>query len=761
MPRTLLLLGLLALGAPAALAQFGPSPVEDTWEERRRKALADMSPAERARYDDFLRRTGDPEAAERYAVEMEELYDRIDDIEKRKDQLTPEQYRRERGQVYDSMNGVLQTEMDTRTRELYFQVLRPDLEQSGYPGLPKPDDPPPGPILPPDIADMDEEQRQEYYRRALEEARRALAKDPANAAALLKQASALAQLGDWAGAVSAADRVLAKDPANPNALAIIKLSAGRGGPSSADQGAADEAGGGDFPSLTGPGAVQGPSGLPPDLRAAADRLERAMRVKDYAGALKELNTLIEKDPRLSVAYAQRAEALLRLRRFAEAERDIEETLRRGVGNRENWLRLQRLAQDKLSRYRDMKAAAERALKADPKSAKAFNDLARAEAGLGSREAMIAALRQAAMIDGPAYGGRYRLALKLPDEADLLALFDETQTQPAAQAPPASPFPVSILLGAGLVVGALTTFFLFFRRRSSGLMSAAPTPSAGGEEAGGGSIPTGYRVLRQIGSGGMGAVYEAEDVSLQRRVAIKRMREEIRSDPRECERFLTEARLVAKLKHENIIEIYHILENEGELYLVFEFIDGRTLDQFLAEKPLSLEQARSLVRQSCAALAYAHGRGIIHRDLKPSNIMITGEGRIKVMDLGIARQAKDAMDKLSLTNTVAGTPQYMAPESEQGVVRPESDLYSLAIVAYEALCGEHPFAGIGAGILLNKLNMNFRPLSQRRAGLPPALDAFFSRALRPEPDQRPRTAAAFASAFDEALFGPPKPEKNPL
>ncbi|MBI5242750.1 MAG: serine/threonine protein kinase, partial [Elusimicrobia bacterium] len=272
----------------------------------------------------------------------------------------------------------------------------------------------------------------------------------------------------------------------------------------------------------------------------------------------------------------------------------------------------------------------------------------------------------------------------------------------------------------------------------------------------GRIPTGYRIIRQIGSGGMGAVYEAEDVSLQRLVAIKRMRDEIRLDPRECERFLAEARTVAKLKHENIIEIYHIIENEGEVYLVFELLDGRTLDGLLCERRrLPLDYVRAALRQICAALGYAHERGVIHRDLKPSNIMITKEGRVKVMDFGVARQTQDAMNRLSMTGAVAGTPPYMAPESETGVIRKESDLYSLAILLYETLCGELPFSGTGAGILLTKLNMSYEPLSRRVQGLPPGIDAFFARALHSDPERRPRTAAEFAAAFEEAAAAPPK------
>ncbi|MFA6029344.1 MAG: serine/threonine-protein kinase [Elusimicrobiota bacterium] len=264
------------------------------------------------------------------------------------------------------------------------------------------------------------------------------------------------------------------------------------------------------------------------------------------------------------------------------------------------------------------------------------------------------------------------------------------------------------------------------------------------------IPTGYRIIRRIGAGGMGEVYEAEDLSLERRVAVKRMRGEISQDPREVQRFLAEARTVAKLRHPGIIEIYAVVEREGEVYLVFEYIDGMTLEHALVKRErLTLAQVRAFLRQVCAALSYAHEHGIVHRDLKPANIMLTRESVVKVMDFGIARVGKDALHRLSMTNTVAGTPPYMAPEAETGVVRRESDLFSLAVCLYELLTGERPYAGTGAGMLFNKMNALYEPPTRRVPGLPPGLDAFFIAALNPDPEKRPHTAAEFLAAFESA------------
>src|SRR6185369_4691166 len=136
------------------------------------------------------------------------------------------------------------------------------------------------------------------------------------------------------------------------------------------------------------------------------------------------------------------------------------------------------------------------------------------------------------------------------------------------------------------------------------------------------------------------------------------------------------------------------------------VDGRTVHDLVQRSGrLPVEAAARVTRAAADALTYAHSRGVIHRDMKPSNMMIDGAGLVKVMDFGIARMAKDAMTRYSMTNTVVGTPPYMAPEQEQGVVRKESDVYSLAICAYEMLTGKLPFIGMGAGMLMNKINMS--------------------------------------------------------
>ncbi|OGR70466.1 MAG: hypothetical protein A2X40_09280 [Elusimicrobia bacterium GWC2_65_9] len=161
----------------------------------------------------------------------------------------------------------------------------------------------------------------------------------------------------------------------------------------------------------------------------------------------------------------------------------------------------------------------------------------------------------------------------------------------------------------------------------------------------------------------------------------------------------------------------------------------------------MTRARAILKEMAAAVEHAHERGVIHRDLKPSNVMLTPEGRVKVMDFGVARQAKDTLAKLSGADTVAGTPSYMAPEQEQGAARRESDVYALGVCLYEMLTGSLPFSGSGAVMLLNKLTGKHIPPTQRAPCLPQALDLLMAVALAPDPDQRYKTPAELVAALE--------------
>jgi len=307
--------------------------------------------------------------------------------------------------------------------------------------------------------------------------------------------------------------------------------------------------------------------------------------------------------------------------------------------------------------------------------------------------------------------------------------------------------ISSLTGGLLIAFGLLHILMGGRKRRS---SRSAVPGAGPETQqalmGGAGLEAAYKVLGKIGNGGMGVVLEAEDKALGRKVAIKKMREEIQSDERERARFLQEARIVAALHHQNIVDIHSILEDDGELYLIFEFVEGKTVDEIIAKKgTLSFTEAQFILRGVCNALDYAHKKGVIHRDLKPSNIMVTAEGMVKVMDFGIAKQAKDAMAKSTQTRTVAGTPQYMAPEQEEGIVRKESDVFSLGACLYEMVTGQGPFPS--PATTASKINKRYTRPSRIKADLPAELDALIDACLEPDPEKRVSNVSVFRQRLD--------------
>jgi serine/threonine-protein kinase len=192
----------------------------------------------------------------------------------------------------------------------------------------------------------------------------------------------------------------------------------------------------------------------------------------------------------------------------------------------------------------------------------------------------------------------------------------------------------------------------------------------------------------------------------------------------------------------VVDILEIIEDSGEIYLVFELLSGRNLRDVLSTGGrLALPKARDLFAGVAAAIDYAQSQGVIHRDLKPANVMLDAEGRPRVTDFGIARVTEEAVSRHCATRatTVVGTPLYMAPEQEQGATCTQSDVYSLAVCLYEALTGERPFPGTGAGLLMNKIKKAFKPPTQTAPGLPAGIDAVFDKALDPDPLRRHATA----------------------
>src|SRR3569832_608494 len=271
------------------------------------------------------------------------------------------------------------------------------------------------------------------------------------------------------------------------------------------------------------------------------------------------------------------------------------------------------------------------------------------------------------------------------------------------------------------------------------------------------VPLNGKYLRgkQIGQGGMGAVYEGRDKDLRRRVAIKCLRPELQTRPKERARFIEEALRGASLHHPHIVEIYDIIQAADSTSIVFEYVEGRTLHDELNEssgRHLEPKRALKYLREIAEALDYAHKHGVIHRDVKPANFMIDEHGRTKVMDFGIARLVIDSINDLN-TNTIVGTPSYMAPEQSLGKVGRSLDIYSLGVTFYEMLPGGLPYRGDDLSARLEGL---FVPPSQLLPGLPSAIDDVVKKALDPDPDKRQKTCLQLFEEAAEAFHERPTP-----
>lgn len=281
------------------------------------------------------------------------------------------------------------------------------------------------------------------------------------------------------------------------------------------------------------------------------------------------------------------------------------------------------------------------------------------------------------------------------------------------------------------------------RRVGSPKSASANPAARGVTR---VLAGTFEIVRQIGEGGMGLVYLGRDRKLDRPVAIKQMRSDLRLNARERAQFLEEARLSAALHHPFIVDVYAILEEGSEIFLVFEYVDGKTLEEQLHEHgPMTADALTKPLEHVCAALSYAHGCKVVHRDLKPSNIMLTSHGFAKVMDFGIARQMKDSASRVSATSVdSSGTVPYMAPEQELGRSDVRSDIFSLGATIYELLTASLPFAG--PNFYLQKEKGALTPLLERAPGTPRNLAAAVEKSMRFDPRDRFQTIAEFVEAI---------------
>ncbi|HEX9485858.1 MAG TPA: protein kinase [Gemmatimonadales bacterium] len=257
----------------------------------------------------------------------------------------------------------------------------------------------------------------------------------------------------------------------------------------------------------------------------------------------------------------------------------------------------------------------------------------------------------------------------------------------------------------------------------------------------------YRIERLLGKGGMGQVFLAHDLTLEREVAIKVLPPDVSQDDQVVRRFQQEAKTAAKLDHPNIIPIYRV-ESEGGLnYFVMKYVSGTSLEDLLDKKePLPVPEIQRILWEAACALGHAHQRGVVHRDVKPANIMFDHDGRVMLTDFGISK-ALQAATGLTATGTIIGTPHYMAPEQGKGApVDGRADQYSLGVVGYRMITAELPFSGDSVHTIIYKHIYEEPPLaSAKRPGIPGSLTVAVSRALAKEPDQRFPTMEDFATA----------------
>jgi serine/threonine protein kinase len=264
----------------------------------------------------------------------------------------------------------------------------------------------------------------------------------------------------------------------------------------------------------------------------------------------------------------------------------------------------------------------------------------------------------------------------------------------------------------------------------------------------------YKIVAQLGQGGMASVYKAYHAKLDRYVAIKVMHQAFLEDPNFHARFEREAQIVAKLEHANIIPVYDYSEFEGQPYLVMKYVEGRTLKNILSKGQPALDETLRIMTPIASALTYAHARGVLHRDIKPSNIVIDNDEVPYLTDFGLARIAQAGESTMS-QDVILGTPQYISPEQARGERNLDSrtDLYSLGVILYEMAVGRVPFnADTPYAIVHDHIYSELPKPSSINETITPAMESVLLKALAKEPADRFSTANEMMDAFKAAIGG---------
>src|ERR1044071_9709175 len=255
----------------------------------------------------------------------------------------------------------------------------------------------------------------------------------------------------------------------------------------------------------------------------------------------------------------------------------------------------------------------------------------------------------------------------------------------------------------------------------------------------------YKILEKLGEGGMGVVYKAEDLKLERPVALKFLPANLLSSAQDKARFVQEAKSASALNHPNVATVYEIDEADGQMFIAMEFVDGTTLREKMAG--ISLKQAVDIGVQIADGLAAAHEKGIVHRDIKPENIMVRKDGLCQIMDFGLAklRGTRSKISRLTKAGSTIGTAGYMSPEQVQGQETDHrSDIFSLGVLLYELFTGELPFKGVHETALMYEIvNVDPAPMSAVKPEIDQALDLIVLECLEKDPNERTQSVKQVA------------------
>lgn len=265
----------------------------------------------------------------------------------------------------------------------------------------------------------------------------------------------------------------------------------------------------------------------------------------------------------------------------------------------------------------------------------------------------------------------------------------------------------------------------------------------------------YRIVKELGKGTMGVVYEAHDPQIDRLVALKILRPDRMVSEAYVGRFIKEARAIGRLSHPSIVTIYDVGEDHGTIYIAMEYLKGTPFNQVVRSGRLTVIQAVDIARQVAEALDYAHNKAIVHRDIKPSNIILTDDNRVKLTDFGIARIEDAGAVYQTQAGEILGTPVYMSPEQVMGqTVDGRSDLYALGVILYEMVVGRRPFGGDTIAAIFRSITQDIpEPPSSADPPIQQALSDLIMKSLAKSPDDRFQTGSEMAAALAAVLSQP--------